>query len=1034
MKGFVFPSPLSSSFRAGLVWNLAAGGLYSAAALLGLKFASLHDNVSPFWPAAGVGVAAFFLGGRRLFPGIFGAAFLANLLTPVPVFVTVCIALGNAASGLAGAGIVRGISRQSILQPFHHMAAWTSAAALAPVVSAFCGVTALWVSGQISFSAGSSLFLTWWAGDAIGLLVTAPLVCSLAAAVREGRWPCTVSVFQAVGFAVVFALVCWWVFFHPHGAQWFFLLFPLLLLAAMGCGGGGVHLACFGLVTVCVVAVEDGFSLTPTTNLNDAHLQMLGILFSLALTAQLLSVLRENRCVLLPALTLLAGWILGGCFFASLQQQREKMIDLRFDTLVAEAGEAIRGRLNAYVDALRGGASLFAASENVTRREWCRYVDSLNITSRYPGVSGLGVIFPVKSEDLSRFEQEVAADGAPGFSVHKVPGEHRPPRDPAGWDHFVITYIEPYVSNEKAVGLDVASEDNRQQAARLARDYDAARITDTVTLVQDGENRPGFLLFVPIYRFGVRPDTVHERRLHFRGWVYAPFVTQNFMEGVLGSRTLELDLRVFAGTGTDPSRLIFQTHDHLPASFDRTTVLQLGGQEFTCAWNRGPGYREVEGDPHFAAATLAIVPVLLAGLVLSLQTTTRRANHLADEKTRELRLANEELGRQMVQRERAEEEARRAGREAEAANRAKGEFLATMSHEIRTPMNGVIGYADLLAASPLPAEQREWASIIQTSGRALLAIINDILDFSKIESGNLKLETIPFDPVACGRDVLKLLKVPADQKAIPLILQVESEIPRLLGDPTRFKQILLNLVSNGVKFTEKGSVRLGLDWRPSGCGGVLRVDVTDTGIGIPEDKQETLFERFAQVDSSTTRRYGGTGLGLPICKHLVELMQGRIDVASVPGAGTTIGFEIPFQQAPPPEGGTDHGEKVSEPVRTFAKRVLLAEDVVINQRLATLFFKKLGCAVDVAENGRKAVEMALSFPYDIVYMDCQMPELDGLAATREIRRREKGHMRIVALTAGAQEKDHEECLAAGMDDYVTKPLTLEDLTRTLSAL
>jgi len=758
------------------------------------------------------------------------------------------------------------------------------------------------------------------------------------------------------------------------------------------------------------------------------------LLLSLALTAQLLAVLRAVRCLLLPSLVLIVGWGLSGWIFASLQREHERLTILRFDNMIEDAESAIRDRMIAYSDALYGGASLFAASEKVTRDEWRRYVDSLDLATRYPGANGLGVIFPVKSADIPGFVRAVAEDGVPDFSIHGVPGARKPLRDPAGWDHFVIVYIEPVAVNWQALGLDLASEVNRQTAARVSRDYGEPRITGPITLVQDGKKRPGFLLYVPFYDADHPITTVHDRRMHFRGWVYAPFVTENFLIGVLGKRNQQLDLCVYNGLSTAPEDLVFNTGKSVPDSFERTTVLQLAGQEFTCGWNRGPGYPEAEGEPLLTAITLALVPTLLAGLVLSLQTTTRRASELADERTHALRRTNAEMQNQIAQREQAEAEALDAREEAEAANRAKSEFLATMSHEIRTPMNGVIGYADLLVESDLGSEQSEWAGIIQSSGRALLAIINDILDFSKIESGKLQLESIPFDPVASVREVVQLLKTQADQKGLELSICREVEIPHVLGDPTRFKQILLNLVSNAIKFTDKGSVRVRMHWSLVAGDCILRIDVTDTGMGIPEDKRKRLFQRFSQLDSSTTRRFGGTGLGLAICKHLVELMGGEIGASSATGIGTTIWFEIPMESAVKVEVNPETVATDVDALRSFGKYVLLAEDVMINQKLATIVLNQLGCTVDIASNGREAIEKALSHRYDIIYMDCQMPEVDGLEATREIRKRETHHIPIVALTASALEGDRGRCFAAGMDDYLTKPLVRADLVRTLKAL
>ena len=698
-----------------------------------------------------------------------------------------------------------------------------------------------------------------------------------------------------------------------------------------------------------------------------------------------------------------------------------------FEHDTASRVEAIRHEIADSRQIVESIGALYAASNFVDRWEFRAFTRPL--IERYDQIEALQWVPRVPDAKRTEILGAARRDGLTSFELTErgVTGASILARDRAVY--FPVLYAEPASENEWQLGFDHGSAPGRRLTLERAADAGRMVALDPAASAGRPDDAAVMLMALPIYRRGEVPSSETARRNALDGFVIGVFDVET-----IATHALERDLKLSAihveirdATAPEDPQILFtrctshgegstgnpQTYVDRPAELSLERTIQLGGRSWTIATHGSPGYLT-------AARTWAPWGVFSAGLMVTIG---------------------------LVAFIRASATSTRA---AQAATRAKTEFLANMSHEIRTPMSAILGFTDvLLEAGNLedaPPERVDGLRTIKRNGDHLLQIINDILDLSKIEAGRLSIESVRFSPPHLIGEIRSLMAERARAKGLDLRLEFEGAVPEaIVGDPLRLKQILVNLVGNAIKFTETGHITLASRLLE---GSRLEVSVRDSGIGMTEKQLETLFQAFTQADTSTTRLYGGTGLGLTICRRLAELMEGSIEVESRYEHGSS--FRVTLPTGPLAGVRLLEGDEIdlnptvdavgtptAQPVPLLNHRILLAEDGPDNQTLIGHFLRKSGGDVTIVGDGAAAVERALAardsgLPFDAILMDMQMPIMDGYEATRELRRHEYA-LPILALTAHAMSADREKCMAAGCDGFITKPVDRRALVADVAA-
>ncbi|MDX1458007.1 MAG: CHASE domain-containing protein [Marinobacter sp.] len=1137
---------------AGIVITL----VYFIAGYFGLKLAFETTNVSPVWPASGIALAALVLGGLRMWPAITIGAILVNFVSfgidadswRIHGLASMIIATGNTLEALAGAVLIRsflgaGARFHSVTNVFRFLLA----VALACTISAGVGTVTLVGLEFAPVTALQGIFSTWWLGDCVGMLVVTPTL--LVWRQRPQAPGCHRPWLQASTLAVVVGLLLFLVFAVPHQDALdtrllTFLFVPALAYAAYMFGLHGVTACSLAVVSVAIASTIGGGGPFVFGSVNASLVALdafiaLWVCSGLVLAADLQErsqqgVLQRHETLVPWAVLVFALGVSILMWRAALDTAQEKGAE-QFEFLADTVRARIADRMRDYQQVLRGGVGLFYASDEVDREEWRRFVEELDLAENYPGIQGVGFARYLNSEAAKReFEASVRRGGFPEFSV-KPSGQREA--------YVSIAFLEPFDwRNQRAHGYDMFSEALRRKAIAKARDSGSTAVSAKITLVQETAIgvQAGFLMYLPLYRNDVVPDTLEQRREQMYGVVYSPFRMDDLMTGILGKQFSQVALTIYDGDAADADAVMYRTNmeqsesPQLIEPFVTTLPVEIIDHTWTLRIQSLPAFTDAldQQKSQIILVSGVLISFLLFSFIRALVLTRSRALTLAEELTSALRQSEQKFSslasnaneaifivddqgritsanpaateyfgvtepemvgsriesllapahrramidglfamlrqhapvsrlesvqtecldrtgrvfpaeyslshwssdgedcigvilRDITEHRLAEERLRQAREQAEQASRSKSDFVANMSHEIRTPMNAVLGMTQILAKTPMTGDQRQYLEMIQSAGRSLMDIINDILDFSKIEAGRLEIEPVPFDLDELVNSLATVMMIGASKKALEPTIGVEPDVPTdLVGDELRIRQVLLNLVSNAIKFTEKGEVALLIEvGERQGRQVILRFSVKDSGIGMTQEQQKNLFTAFTQADSSMTRRFGGTGLGLAISRQLATLMGGSIDVDSEPDRGSCFVMQLPL------EVQGEGGQKVI-PHSLENLRVLLLDENATSREYLERTLQGWGWRLDtvasVASASRRVSEAEESGdPYEVLLMDWLPDTQQRQTLVSEIRER-PGHadLIVVALIAPHDHDPEDDSEPpAGVNAVLVKPVT-----------
>ena len=724
---------------------------------------------------------------------------------------------------------------------------------------------------------------------------------------------------------------------------------------------------------------------------------------------------------------------IGLTFVITFYSKKHNDIDIknRFERDTNQLLELISERLVKYEDALWSGVSTIQTHEgDISYEKWKVFFKSSRIHLKYPGINGIGIIRNIHPSLLKKYLSE-QKKSRPEFHIH--PKHNRQ-------EFWPITYIEPSFINAKAVGLDMAHETNRYQAAVKARDTGIAQITGPIILVQDLEKTPGFLFYAPFYKGGIY-NTEEKRQQNFMGLVYAPFVFKNIMKGILEKSKRNIGIRILDSKLELYNELHKNEMDFDPNPLFKT---QRSVEEYGRTWTfdiwSSQSFREknVHFESYIALGAGIIINILIIWFFILLARDNKKMIILAKNlnfgfiaKTKDLNDLNDRLQIEITERRKAEFIAHEA-------NMAKSNFLARMSHEIRTPLNGIVGCSDILTGSDLNDEDKKLIDMIVLSSDRLKSTVDEILDFSKIQNQGLNKNLSIFEIIPLIEESCAIVEKTKTSKRNNFKIDINSDVPKnIFTDKGFLERILLNLLSNSNKHTESGKISINVSSDREDRGDIwIKFKVSDTGDGIDKNYLNTIFDPFSQEDESLTRKHDGTGLGMPIVKELVSILGGDIQIESQKNIGTDVTFTICTKDCSAENPDALYEEIENNDYSNLSKeiqlKILLVDDDDICLATEGTLLKNMGYETDMAVDGQDALRACEKIHYDLVLMDIRMPVMNGIEATKEILKlTSKKPPIIIATTGDATVENIDNCLEVGMTDFISKPFRRKEIAYVL---